>query len=93
MRAGSLLGASQRLVYASSVTLPLASRRALSMTPRALGIVKVPTMAESLTEGTLKQWYKKVGDVVKEGDEVATIETDKVRFALCVGADGRSMLR
>lgn len=40
--------------------------------------VKVPQMAESITEGTLKQWNKAVGDFVKQDEEIATIETDKV---------------
>ncbi|ORY79488.1 hypothetical protein BCR37DRAFT_370089 [Protomyces lactucae-debilis] len=40
--------------------------------------VKVPTMAESLSEGTLKQWTKQVGDFVERDEEVATIETDKI---------------
>ena len=40
--------------------------------------VKVPQMAESISEGTLKQWQKKVGDFVEQDEEVATIETDKV---------------
>jgi 2-oxoglutarate dehydrogenase E2 component (dihydrolipoamide succinyltransferase) len=35
-------------------------------------------MAESITEGTLKSWTKKVGDSVAADEEVATIETDKV---------------
>jgi len=35
-------------------------------------------MAESITEGTLKTWSKKVGDSVAADEEVATIETDKV---------------
>jgi Biotin-requiring enzyme len=39
-------------------------------------------MAESISEGTLKTWQKKVGDVVAADDEVATIETDKVCTAL-----------
>ena len=39
--------------------------------------VQVPTMAESITEGTLKSWSKKVGDSVAADEEVATIETDK----------------
>ena len=34
-------------------------------------------MAESITEGTLKQWSKAVGDFVKQDEEIATIETDK----------------
>lgn len=40
--------------------------------------VKVPEMAESISEGTLKQWLKKPGDFVKADEEVATIETDKI---------------
>ncbi|CAG8482490.1 2577_t:CDS:10 [Diversispora eburnea] len=41
-------------------------------------IVKVPSLAESLTEGTLAKWNKKVGDFIQQDEEVATIETDKV---------------
>ncbi|KAJ1651829.1 hypothetical protein IWQ61_007695, partial [Dispira simplex] len=41
-------------------------------------VVQVPQMAESITEGTLKQWTKQVGEFVKQDDEVATIETDKI---------------
>jgi hypothetical protein len=43
--------------------------------------VQVPTMAESITEGTLKTWTKKVGDTVAQDEEVATIETDKVSIS------------
>lgn len=41
-------------------------------------IVQVPQMAESISEGTLKQWSKQVGDFVEQDEEIATIETDKV---------------
>ncbi|KIK26054.1 hypothetical protein PISMIDRAFT_317726 [Pisolithus microcarpus 441] len=41
-------------------------------------VVKVPQMAESISEGTLKSWSKKVGDAVEADEEVATIETDKI---------------
>ncbi|KAI8815064.1 hypothetical protein BJ742DRAFT_782220 [Cladochytrium replicatum] len=44
----------------------------------AESIVKVPNMAESITEGTLTQWHKKVGDYVERDELIATIETDKV---------------
>lgn len=40
--------------------------------------IKVPQMAESITEGTLKTWSKQVGDTVAADEEVATIETDKI---------------
>ena len=41
-------------------------------------IVKVPEMAESISEGTLKQFSKQVGDYVERDEEIATIETDKI---------------
>ncbi len=44
-------------------------------------IVKVPEMAESISEGTLKQWSKQIGDFVEQDEEIATIETDKVSFS------------
>lgn len=45
--------------------------------------VKVPQMAESISEGTLKGWTKKVGDYVEQDEEIATIETDKVSLKVC----------
>ena len=39
--------------------------------------MKVPEMAESISEGTLKQWSKQIGDHVEQDEEIATIETDK----------------
>ena len=41
-------------------------------------VVQVPQMAESISEGTLKQFTKGVGDYVELDEEIATIETDKV---------------
>lgn len=35
-------------------------------------------MAESLTEGSLKEYTKNVGDFIKEDELLATIETDKI---------------
>ncbi|KAL6931382.1 2-oxoglutarate dehydrogenase complex E2 component [Hanseniaspora guilliermondii] len=40
--------------------------------------VKVPQMAESITEGTLKDFSKKVGDFIQQDEILATIETDKI---------------
>jgi len=40
--------------------------------------IKVPSMGDSISEGTLESWTKKVDDVVKADDLVAKIETDKV---------------
>ncbi|KAJ5497434.1 hypothetical protein N7463_009421 [Penicillium fimorum] len=41
-------------------------------------VVRVPQMAESITEGTLSQFSKKVGDFIEADEELATIETDKI---------------
>ncbi|KAK9485020.1 hypothetical protein V1527DRAFT_468386 [Lipomyces starkeyi] len=54
----------------------------------AVTTVPVPTMAESITEGTLKQWVKKVGDYVEQDEEVASIETDKIDVAVNAPAAG-----
>jgi len=40
--------------------------------------VKVPVFAESITEGTLLSWHKKVGDAVTRDETLVDIETDKV---------------
>ncbi len=40
--------------------------------------VKVPTLGESITEGTLAEWLKQPGDPVAEDEAIASLETDKV---------------
>jgi len=40
-------------------------------------IIKMPALSDTMTTGTLIAWHKKVGEVVKSGDLLAEIETDK----------------
>lgn len=40
--------------------------------------VKVPELAESITEGTIAEWLKQVGDSVEKGEALLELETDKV---------------
>ena len=40
-------------------------------------IVRMPKMSDTMTEGVLVKWHKKVGDTVKSGELVAEVETDK----------------
>ncbi|TDH66454.1 hypothetical protein CCR75_007744 [Bremia lactucae] len=40
--------------------------------------VPVPTMGDSISEGTVVEWVKKIGDSVAEDDVVVVLETDKV---------------
>jgi 2-oxoglutarate dehydrogenase E2 component (dihydrolipoamide succinyltransferase) len=40
--------------------------------------VKVPVLAESVSEATLLSWHKQPGDAIQEGEKLVDIETDKV---------------
>lgn len=40
-------------------------------------VITMPRLSDTMTEGTVATWLKKVGDKVKEGDILAEIETDK----------------
>lgn len=40
-------------------------------------IIRMPKMSDTMTEGVIAKWHKKVGDTVKSGDLMAEIETDK----------------
>lgn len=44
--------------------------------------IKVPELAESITEGTIAQWLKKTGDIVEKGDYIVELETDKVNVEI-----------
>ena len=45
--------------------------------PKGVVVVTMPRLSDTMTEGTVATWLKKVGDEVKEGDILAEIETDK----------------
>lgn len=51
--------------------------------------IKVPQMAESISEGTLRSWSKQVGDTVEADEEVATIETDKIDVSVNAPTAGK----
>ena len=45
--------------------------------PAGVVVVTMPRLSDTMTEGTVATWLKKVGDKVAEGDMLAEIETDK----------------
>ncbi|WP_247234659.1 pyruvate dehydrogenase complex dihydrolipoamide acetyltransferase [Telluribacter sp. SYSU D00476] len=45
-------------------------------------VVRMPKMSDTMEEGTLVSWQKKVGDKVKSGDILAEVETDKATMEL-----------
>ena len=40
-------------------------------------IITMPRLSDTMTEGVVASWLKKVGDTIKTGDILAEIETDK----------------
>ena len=45
--------------------------------PKGVEVITMPRLSDTMTEGKVAKWHKKVGDDVKEGDILAEIETDK----------------
>lgn len=45
--------------------------------PEGVEVITMPRLSDTMTEGTVASWLKKVGDQVSEGDILAEIETDK----------------
>lgn len=56
-------------------TAPVAE--AVDTSAVAAEIVRMPKMSDTMEEGVIAQWYKKIGDSVESGELVADIETDK----------------
>ncbi len=50
--------------------------------------VKVPAVGESISSGVVSVWHKKSGDVVKAGDALFTLETDKVSTEIAAEVAG-----
>ena len=45
-------------------------------------VILMPRLSDTMTEGVIADWHKKVGDMVKKGDILADIETDKATMEL-----------
>jgi pyruvate dehydrogenase E2 component (dihydrolipoamide acetyltransferase) len=65
--------AAQPAAQAAGATLDLASMQEVILMPR---------LSDTMTEGVIAAWHKKVGDNVKKGDLLADVETDKATMEL-----------
>jgi pyruvate dehydrogenase E2 component (dihydrolipoamide acetyltransferase) len=54
-----------------------AKPKASAEIPAGVKVVTMPRLSDTMTDGTVATWLKKIGDAVKEGDILAEIETDK----------------
>jgi len=62
---------------AEAKTETAAPAKAAAELPKGVVVVTMPRLSDTMTEGTVASWLKKVGDAVAEGDILAEIETDK----------------
>ena len=51
-------------------------------------IIKMPQLSDTMTEGVIVSWEKNIGDEIRRGDIVATVETDKAVMDVEVFRDG-----
>ena len=51
-------------------------------------VILMPRLSDTMTEGVIAEWHKKVGDSVKKGDLLAEVETDKATMELESYKDG-----
>jgi pyruvate dehydrogenase E2 component (dihydrolipoamide acetyltransferase) len=61
-----------------------------TVTPEQLGVtvIRMPLLSDTMTEGKIVQWNKKVGDKVKSDDNLADVETDKATMEVVGYAEG-----
>ncbi|MCX6167323.1 MAG: 2-oxo acid dehydrogenase subunit E2 [Sphingobacteriales bacterium] len=61
-----------------------------SVTPESLGatVIRMPLLSDTMTEGVIAEWHKKVGDKIKSDDALADVETDKATMEVTAYAEG-----
>ncbi|HUH33133.1 MAG TPA: pyruvate dehydrogenase complex dihydrolipoamide acetyltransferase [Daejeonella sp.] len=58
--------------------------------PESIGatVIRMPLLSDTMTEGVIAEWHKKVGDKVKSDDALADVETDKATMEVTGYAEG-----
>lgn len=65
-------------VKAEKKDTPVAAKQVANVElPKDAKVIRMPLMSDTMTEGKIIQWNKKVGDTVKSDDSLAEVETDK----------------
>ena len=92
VKAGGQAAAPAPAATADKATAPVAAPAAATTTPAPAGggldlskeeaVILMPRLSDTMTEGVIADWHKKVGDTVKKGDILADIETDKATMEL-----------
>ena len=58
--------------------------------PESVGatVIRMPLLSDTMTEGVIAEWHKKVGDTVKSDDTLADVETNKATMEVTAYAEG-----
>lgn len=72
----------------ASISQPAASTTSAIDVSAMEEVVLMPRLSDTMTEGVIASWQKAVGDVVKKGEVLAEIETDKATMELESYKDG-----
>jgi pyruvate dehydrogenase E2 component (dihydrolipoamide acetyltransferase) len=51
--------------------------------------IKLPHLAEGVNKASISYWFKQPGDMVKEGEELVELVTDKATFSMPSPASGK----
>jgi len=74
---GAAPAAAPAAAEAKKEETPAPAAKPAAALPAGVVVVTMPRLSDTMTEGTVATWLKKVGDAVAEGDILAEIETDK----------------
>lgn len=77
-------------VVAEAAPLAAAPVASASVTPESLGatVIRMPLLSDTMKEGVIAEWHKKVGDKIKSDDALADVETDKATMEVTAYAEG-----
>jgi pyruvate dehydrogenase E2 component (dihydrolipoamide acetyltransferase) len=88
----SLIGGGGQKVAASAAPAPQQAAEPAKAEAKPAGesldlanmqeVILMPRLSDTMTEGVIAGWHKKVGDTVKKGDLLADVETDKATMEL-----------
>ncbi len=62
--------------------------KTIATIPPGVEVVRMPKLSDTMTDGVIAKWHKKVGDKVKSGELLADIETDKATMEFESFQDG-----
>ncbi len=73
---------------AAAAAAPAADNGVLEQALKDATVIRMPLLSDTMTEGKIVAWNKKVGDTVKSDDVLAEVETDKATMEVIGYADG-----